>query len=261
MVLAARAVPTAYIPRHARERVPDRRPQKVLATGALAVGVSVAGLALPTTSAEAAIPIPAAAKAYPRLHVGSTGSAVSYVQRRLSVGATTGYFGVKTRRAVNSYKARHHWNVDGIVGWRVWRGLGVPKSSATYSRPASVSTSSGSSSRALRALAFARAQIGDRWVFAGTGPNTWDCSGLTMMAWRSVGVSLPHSAHLQYRAVSHKVSRSQLRPGDLVFWYSTMHHVGIYAGNGMAIDAPNPRTRVRLTHVSYMPYAGAVRPG
>ncbi len=98
-------------------------------------------------------------------------------------------------------------------------------------------------------------------MFAATGPNAWDCSGLTMMAWKSVGVSLPHSAHLQYQSVSHKVSRSQLQPDDLIMWYGSMHHVGIYAGNGMAIDAPNPSKTVRMIPVGYMPYAGAVRPG
>jgi len=117
------------------------------------------------------------------------------------------------------------------------------------------------SGRAATALAFAKAQIGKPYVFGAAGPGSWDCSGLTMMAWRAAGVSLPHSAHEQYNVVGHKVSQADLQPGDLVMFYSDMHHIGIYAGNGLVIHAPRPGTPVQYLPMKYMPFAGAVRPG
>ena len=98
-------------------------------------------------------------------------------------------------------------------------------------------------------------------MFGAAGPNAYDCSGLTMAAWNAAGVSLPHSSRNQYASVSTKVSSSDLWPGDLVIFYSTMHHVGIYAGGGMVIHAPNSRSVVKYEQVSNMPFAGAVRPG
>ncbi len=115
------------------------------------------------------------------------------------------------------------------------------------------------SGRAGTAVAFARAQLGEPYVYGAAGPDAWDCSGLTMMAWRAAGVSLPHSSSQQYSAGTH-VSRSQLQAGDLVFFYSPIHHVGIYIGGGNIIHAPNPSERVKISPVSEMPYAGATRP-
>jgi cell wall-associated NlpC family hydrolase len=91
---------------------------------------------------------------------------------------------------------------------------------------------------------FAWAQLNEKYVFGAAGPNTWDCSGLTMMAWKAAGKSLPHNAAEQYRAVQH-ISRSQLVPGDLVF-YNDLGHVGIYIGNNQIIHAPNSRTVVKV---------------
>ncbi|HZC26336.1 MAG TPA: NlpC/P60 family protein [Actinopolymorphaceae bacterium] len=114
--------------------------------------------------------------------------------------------------------------------------------------------------RGATAVNFARAQLGEPYVFGADGPDSWDCSGLTMMAWRQAGVSLPHSAHEQYN-VSSKVSRDNLAPGDLVLYYSDMHHIGIYAGDGMVIHAPNPSSSVEYIDMDVMPIAGFVRPG
>lgn len=116
------------------------------------------------------------------------------------------------------------------------------------------------SGRAKAAVAYALAQVGDSYVHGGTGPNAYDCSGLTMMAWAQAGVALPHSSSMQY-AQGRKVSRDDLQPGDLVFYYSPISHVGIYIGNGQIVDAANPRTGVRIAPVFQMPYVGAVRPG
>ncbi len=108
-------------------------------------------------------------------------------------------------------------------------------------------------------MRYAKSKIGKGYQFAAAGPNKFDCSGLTMKAWEAAGVSLPHNTVAQYNAATH-VSKSNLQPGDLVFFYSTMHHVGIYIGNGKVVDAENPRTPVKVTSVDAMPYAGAARP-
>jgi cell wall-associated NlpC family hydrolase len=106
-----------------------------------------------------------------------------------------------------------------------------------------------------RALAFARAQIGDPYVWGAAGPNAWDCSGLTMGAWRAGGISLPHYSVAQY-AQSTPISRSALRPGDLVFWGSSsspssIYHVALYAGNGMIIQAPRTGRDVEEVSMYY----------
>ncbi len=113
-----------------------------------------------------------------------------------------------------------------------------------------MSSSSSGSKKGRIALNFAKAQLGERYRFAGKGPNAWDCSGLTMMAWRKAGVRLPHHADNQ-RKVGKRVSRSNLKVGDLVYFYHPIHHVGIYAGNGRVIHAPNPRKRVEYSKISY----------
>jgi cell wall-associated NlpC family hydrolase len=104
------------------------------------------------------------------------------------------------------------------------------------------------------------AQVGDAYVYGATGPDAFDCSGLTMMAWAQAGVSLPHSSSAQYSSGPH-VAASQLQPGDLVFYYNPISHVGIYIGNGQIVHAANPSTGVAVAGLYSMPYTGAVRPG
>ena len=84
--------------------------------------------------------------------------------------------------------------------------------------------------------------------------------GLTYAAWKSVGVSLPRSSRSQYGVGSY-VAKSDLQLGDLVFFYSPISHVGLYAGNGTLLHAPRPGKVVQYIKMSYMPYAGAKRPG
>jgi cell wall-associated NlpC family hydrolase len=115
------------------------------------------------------------------------------------------------------------------------------------------------SARAAKAIGFALRQIGDRYVWAADGPDGFDCSGLTMAAWRAAGVSLPHSSRQQY-ATGRKVPRGQLAPGDLVYFYSPISHVGIYLGDGKMVHAPNPGRRVEIAPIDRMPYTGATRP-
>ncbi len=86
------------------------------------------------------------------------------------------------------------------------------------------------------AVKFACAQIGKIYVWGAAGPDHYDCSGLTMAAWAKAGVSLPHNARQQHD-VTRRVSRAELRPGDLVFYYSDIHHVAMYVGGGWVVHA------------------------
>jgi cell wall-associated NlpC family hydrolase len=126
--------------------------------------------------------------------------------------------------------------------------------------PAPAPAPAPSSGRGAAAAAFALGQVGDAYVYGGVGPDTWDCSGLTMGAWAAAGVALPHSAAMQ-AAAGVPVSVSALQPGDLVFYYSPISHVGLYVGNGQLVHAANPSRPVEVVSVSSMPIATAVRPG
>ncbi|RAJ86267.1 MULTISPECIES: C40 family peptidase [unclassified Streptomyces] len=113
-------------------------------------------------------------------------------------------------------------------------------------------------SRTAAAIAYARQALGSPYVWGATGPNAFDCSGLTQAAYRAAGVSIPRTTYAQINA-GQRVSRSQLQPGDLVFFYSGISHVGLYIGNGEMIHAPNPSAPVRIAPIDQMPFAGAAR--
>ncbi|MER5523927.1 NlpC/P60 family protein [Streptomyces sp. NPDC002677] len=115
-----------------------------------------------------------------------------------------------------------------------------------------------SDSRAAAAVAYAYSKLGSPYVWGATGPNAFDCSGLAQAAYRSAGVSIPRTTYAQIDA-GRRVSRSELQPGDLVFFYSGISHVGIYIGNGQMIHAPNPSAPVRIAPIDEMPFAGATR--
>jgi len=99
------------------------------------------------------------------------------------------------------------------------------------------------------AVKFACQQIGKSYVWGAAGPNTYDCSGLTMAAWAKAGVRLPHNAAAQKSSMS-SVSRANLRPGDLVFYYGDIHHVGMYIGGGWVVHAPHPGDHVRMAKMA-----------
>ncbi|PSK99705.1 cell wall-associated NlpC family hydrolase [Haloactinopolyspora alba] len=107
---------------------------------------------------------------------------------------------------------------------------------------------------------FAMSQLGDAYCWGGNGPDCWDCSGLTSAAWAEAGVSLPRSSGSQINSGS-RVSKSQLEPGDLVFFYSPISHVGIYLGDGQMVHATHPGDVVSVDPIDTMPFAGATRPG
>lgn len=114
--------------------------------------------------------------------------------------------------------------------------------------------------KAGTAVNFACSQIGKPYVWNAAGPSSYDCSGLTMAAWAHAGVSLTHYTGAQWKEGT-AVPASQARPGDLVFFYSDLRHVGLYVGNGMVVHAPSSGDRVRMAYVSNMPVAGYRRPG
>ncbi|MFI2375120.1 NlpC/P60 family protein [Streptomyces sp. NPDC018964] len=114
----------------------------------------------------------------------------------------------------------------------------------------SPSTDSSYTTKAEKALAFARAQIGKPYVWGATGPGSYDCSGLTQAAWKAAGVTLPRTTYDQVNAGT-TVPVSQAQPGDLVFFYDDVTHVGVYIGNGMMIHAPKPGTYVREESIYY----------
>jgi cell wall-associated NlpC family hydrolase len=109
-----------------------------------------------------------------------------------------------------------------------------------------------------QALRWALRVRGSPYVWGAAGPHAFDCSGLVMWAYGKVGISLPHFTGLQWDMGVH-VGRNQLQPGDLVFFYPDVGHVGLYIGNGLMVDAPDFGEDVRVQRVMWPYYVGAVR--
>ncbi|MFB7081562.1 NlpC/P60 family protein [Streptomyces sp. NPDC056308] len=124
---------------------------------------------------------------------------------------------------------------------------------------AGTGSNSSATTKAEKVLAFARAQLGKPYVWGATGPSSYDCSGLTQAAWKAAGVDIPRTTWDQVK-IGTKVATADLRPGDLVFFYDDISHVGIYKGDGMMIHAPKPGANVREESIYYMPIYGSVRP-
>ncbi|MET7453101.1 NlpC/P60 family protein [Streptomyces sp. NPDC005574] len=114
-----------------------------------------------------------------------------------------------------------------------------------------------SGGKAVRALEFARAQIGRPCVWGATGPESYDCASLTQAAWRAAGVALPRNAPDQASAGT-VIPLGDVQPGDLIFFYDNLSHLGLYTGDGMMIHAPGPGTYIREESV-YFAGESAVR--
>ncbi|MFF3751143.1 NlpC/P60 family protein [Streptomyces sp. NPDC002018] len=136
---------------------------------------------------------------------------------------------------------------------------GTDSGTDTGTGTGSGSSDSGYATKAAKVLAFARAQIGKPYVWGASGPSSYDCSGLTQAAWREAGVALPRTTWDQVEAGT-RVATGDLLPGDLVFFYDDISHVGIYIGDGMMIHAPKPGANVREESIYYMPIYGSIRP-
>ena len=198
----------------------------------------------------------------PALAHGDTGSSVRRLQLALralghkELPGTTLY-GDLTEAAVKDFQAKVGLKVTGKTSGALWAEL---QNGAHAAKPSPGSGSTSSTTKGEVALAFAVQHLGDAYKYGAAGPHTWDCSGLTMMAWDAAGVSLPHNSAAQYK-IGAKVAKADLQPGDLVFFYSGPSHVAIYAGDGKVIHAPRPGEKVSYIKMSYMPWKGARRPG
>jgi cell wall-associated NlpC family hydrolase len=132
----------------------------------------------------------------------------------------------------------------------------VRSDTSASSTSSSSSSSTSASGRAATAIAFAKSKIGGPYVYGGTGPTGYDCSGLMQAAWAAAGVSLPRTSQEQFGAGT-SVSTSNLQPGDLVFYYSGPSHVGMYIGGGQIVHAANPSAGIKISSVGEMPITGA----
>ncbi len=154
---------------------------------------------------------------------------------------------IAQQQAAEAASARQAWLASSRGSGRTWADAGGDPPSNL--------------SRGLKVVWWAKSRLGAPYVWAGDGPSTFDCSGLTMWCYAKVGVSLPHSSADQINHGS-RVSRANLEPGDLVFFGRRgIHHVGIYAGDGMFIHAPHTGDVVKISSLdSRSDYAGACRP-
>jgi cell wall-associated NlpC family hydrolase len=124
--------------------------------------------------------------------------------------------------------------------------------------PAAVAAAGAPGPAAATAVQTALAQVGDPYVWGSSGPDGFDCSGLTQYAYAAAGISLPHSSRAQ-SSMGTPVSRAELLPGDIVYFYSPVSHVGIYIGDGRMVHARTFGQPVAVTSVDQGGYRGAVR--
>jgi cell wall-associated NlpC family hydrolase len=176
------------------------------------------------------------------------------------------HLGRKLRRAVVAERRRQERLRRQAMARRLAAERAARARAAGLSRSWSGSGGAGAPSGAAgRAVAFARAQLGKPYIWGAAGPSSYDCSGLTMAAYRAAGVWLPRVSRAQWGAGPH-VGLGSLAPGDLVFFArstgnpATIHHVGMYIGGGAMIEAPYSGATVRVSSVGRGDYIGAVRP-
>jgi cell wall-associated NlpC family hydrolase len=134
-----------------------------------------------------------------------------------------------------------------------------PAPAETTSSSAAPTTSAAPNARAQVAVEAALSKVGSPYQWGAAGPDSFDCSGLTMWAWAQAGVALPHNSGAQYAATP-RVDRADLQPGDLLFSGSPIHHVGMYIGNGQMVEAPYTGATVRVVSADRSDYVGAGRP-
>ncbi|MFF9136676.1 NlpC/P60 family protein [Streptomyces albogriseolus] len=156
----------------------------------------------------------------------------------------------EARKLLNSLTAAQRAKMEAAQE-RDDASAGASDAPAGYNGPAS--------GRAKTAIEFAYAQLGKPYEWGSTGPNSYDCSGLVGAAWRSAGVSLPRTVQQMYDA-GRKVSKSDLQPGDIIYWYNDTQHNGMYVGNGKAIHAPRTGKNIEIVPLDSMPFFAASRP-
>ncbi|MFF1967489.1 C40 family peptidase [Streptomyces sp. NPDC058232] len=261
---------TAHIPSH-------RKPRRNASKTALRAGVAGGVL---STIAVAAAAGPAQAEPVtqtiemPTLTTGlSTAVAASAeatqqvaldleTQAHEDAAAATAAKAAKTAKAEAVRKAEAKKKAEAAAKAKAEAALRASRSEArtTLSSASVASSSSSATGSAASVISFVKAQVGDAYVSGGTGPNSWDCSGLVQAAFRSVGVDLPRVSQAQSTAGT-QVSLSNLQPGDILYWggAGSAYHVGVYVGGGQFVGAQNPSTGVVLRSLDYDPPSGAVR--
>ncbi len=195
--------------------------------------------------------------------MGPGDPAVVYVQQYLRVSPATGFFGKLTTAAVTAYQTGLVLPVTGTVDAATWEAIltgrtvspVAPTTAPTPPKPAAPTiptptyTLPENPTAADRAVVFALAQVGKPYVLGGNGPDVFDCSGLVQQAYLSAGVKLPRLAS-QQRFAGTRVEIDQLLPGDLLYYQDGSSprrgHISMYAGNGLVVEAANPRRGVRI---------------
>ena len=137
--------------------------------------------------------------------------------------------------------------------------LDAKETQAATTSAGSAAPASSASGRAGAAYAAAQTKLGSPYVYGGSGPSSFDCSGLTSWAYAQAGVSIPRTSEAQANAGTRIYSQSDLEVGDLVIFYGDFHHVGLYAGNGQVLHAPYTGAVVRYESIGNMPFQFGVR--
>jgi len=245
------------IPVAARVSRRNRLLVAVAALSALAAGTGLA--AAPEAEARpGGVKAPVAARKHPTLEVGDKGRAVKYLRKRFDLKRGNRFTPVLATR-VAAFEARRGMRRDGgRVTSATWKALGVKKLKKRTNvkrRHGKPAPGTAAFSRAI--LAEAARHRGKPYVYGGNGPGAFDCSGFTRFVYARVGYSLPRTA-AQQRGATRRISRAQLRPGDLVFVHSGSYvsHAAIYAGNGHWWESSRPgrplgKNRAWTSSVSY----------
>ncbi len=200
-----------------------------------------------------------------KLSSGSEGWDVRRLQSALTASGrpvkASGEYWSATSDRVKSLQKAMGVRQNGRTDAAVWKALQAGRHTIAPKKPAAPARSTApSTTKAQKAVTFAKQQIGDRYAYGGTGPSSWDCSGLTQGAWKAAGVSIPRTSQAQHSGGGKKVSKADLRPGDVVFFYSGRSHTALYVGDGYVVHASRPGQPVARVKMSTMPFNGAVRP-
>lgn len=209
------------------------------------------------------------------LSVGTRGSDVTRLQKQLKAagfdpGGVDGVFGRRTRAAVVAYQRARHLSADGVVGPNTSQRLFGSRDAKYWDgrcdfTPAPVpgaTNTTNASGKVKKFIDTAVAQTGKPYVFGAEGPNAFDCSGLIHYALKKAGIndSRTTAAGYQARYAGSRVSRNELKPGDLLFiWYPNSRgippgkasHIEIYLGNGRSMGTDNPREGARAEPVDW----------
>lgn len=210
----------------------------------LAAAVAAVGLpAVVAAPAAAAPPSLQAAKAHPTFKKGQRHAAVPYLKSRMGLKNRNTMYGKVAAKRVARFEARKGLARDrGRVTSATWRALGVKYDRRAAQRTSrSTSRAAAPSALGARVIAEARRHAGKPYAYGGNGPGAFDCSGFTRYVFAKQRVTLPRTA-AQQRAATKRISRSQARPGDLVFVHSGSYvsHVAIYAGGNMWWESSRP---------------------